>query len=111
MSLPILIFLLPIFSSFICLLCIIFNNNKVAEYVSSLLLSIASILSIFCYTKISTYTGVYNLYTWLNIGETEPTTPNNKIKDPEINELFINFLISRYSVDSFTKNIKPFSNK
>ncbi len=71
MSLPILIFLLPIFSSFICLLCIIFSNNKVAEYLSSLLLSIASILSIFCYTKISTYTGVYNLYTWLNIGETE----------------------------------------
>ena len=71
MSLPILIFLLPIFSSFICFLCIIFNNNKVAEYLSSLLLSIASILSIFCYTKISTYTGLYNIYTWLNIGETE----------------------------------------
>ena len=55
MSLPVLIFLLPIFSSFICFLCIIFKNNKIAENASSFLLTIAAILSIFCYVKINSY--------------------------------------------------------
>ena len=65
---PVFIFLLPALSSFICLFCIIFKNNKVAQNISSFFLSIASILSIYCYTKISDYTGTYELYDWLNIG-------------------------------------------
>ena len=68
MSLPVFIFLLPALSSFICLLCIIFKNDKVAQNISSLFLSIASVLSIYCYTKIIDYTGTYKLYDWLNIG-------------------------------------------
>ena len=68
MSLPVFIFLLPLFSSFICMLCIIFNNNKVAENLSSLFIGIASILSIFSYSKITTYAGNYELYNWLDIG-------------------------------------------
>ncbi|MEC8100134.1 MAG: NADH-quinone oxidoreductase subunit L [Pseudomonadota bacterium] len=65
---PVLILLLPIFSSFICFLCIIFKNNKIAESISSFLLTIGAILSIFCYLKINSYTGVYELYTWMNLG-------------------------------------------
>ena len=70
MSLPVLIFFLPIFSSFICFLCIIFKNKKIAENASSFLLTIAAILSIFCYVKINSYIGVYELYRWINIGTT-----------------------------------------
>ena len=39
------------------------------KIISSFLLTIAAILSIFCYVKINSYVGVYELYRWINLGE------------------------------------------
>ena len=67
MSLPLLIFILPLISSIICLICIIFKENRKAEVISSLIISFAAVLSIFCYLKINSFVGVYEVYNWISL--------------------------------------------
>ena len=59
MSIPIIIFLLPLLSTILCFFCIILKDNNKAEIISSILVSIAAILSIFCYLEINSFIGTY----------------------------------------------------
>ena len=68
MSLPIIIFLLPLLSTTLCFFCIILKDNNKAEIISSILVSIAAVLSIFCYLEINSFIGTYNIYNWINLG-------------------------------------------
>ncbi|MBF97074.1 MAG: NADH-quinone oxidoreductase subunit L [Pelagibacterales bacterium] len=68
---PIFIFFLPLLSTFICFLCVLFKENRKAEILSSLLISIAAFLSILCYLKINVFVGNYNIYNWINLGNIE----------------------------------------
>ena len=67
MSLPVIIFFLPLISTVLCTLCIIFKDNNKAGIISSCLISIAALLSIFCYIKLISYAGNYNIYEWLKL--------------------------------------------
>ena len=67
MSLPVIIFFLPLISTVLCSLCIIFKDNNKAGIISSCLISIAALLSIFCYIKLISYAGNYNIYEWLKL--------------------------------------------
>ena len=67
MSLPLLILALPIFSTLICLVCIIYKENRKAEIVSSSILSATALLSIFCYINIESFYGSYYIFNWVKI--------------------------------------------
>ncbi len=69
MNLVYLIVLLPLISSIICSVCIVLAEQKKAEIISSSLLFITAVLSIFCYINLDSYNGEYLIYNWLNIRE------------------------------------------
>ena len=68
MSLPIIIFLLPLLSTILCFFCIVLKDKTKAGIISSSLISIAAILSIFCYLKINSFSGIYHIYNWISLG-------------------------------------------
>ena len=63
------ILLLPLISSIFCATCVIFSQQRKAELISSMLISITAILSIFCYLNMETYLGDYLIYNWINLNE------------------------------------------
>ena len=67
MSLPVIIFFLPLLSTLLCTICILFRDNNKAGIISSCLISIAALLSIFCYVELSSYAGNYYIYNWLKL--------------------------------------------
>ena len=68
MNLPIIIFILPLLSTIICALLIILRDKNKAGTISSTIISISALLSIFCYLKLNEFAGNYNIYSWIKLG-------------------------------------------
>ena len=68
---PVTIFFLPLISTFLCLLCIIFKDNKKAGIISSVLMGFAAILSFYCYQEIESLTANYHIYNWVKIEDVD----------------------------------------
>ena len=55
MSLPLLVLILPLLGSFISAICIIGSQNKKAEYISTIFLFLAALISIYIYLNIEKF--------------------------------------------------------
>ena len=68
MNLPVIIFILPLISTIICALLIILRDKNKAGTISSTIISISALLSIFCYLKLNDFVGNYDIYSWIKLG-------------------------------------------
>ena len=69
MNLPLLVLILPLFGSLISAICIIGSQNKKAEYISTIFLFLASIISIYIYINIETLKGNFIVYNWIDFAK------------------------------------------
>ena len=69
MNLPLLVLILPLLGSLISAICIIGSQNKKAEYISTIFLFLASLISIHIYINIETFQGNFVVYNWLNFAK------------------------------------------
>ena len=71
MNLVILILLLPLLGSIFSGLCLVNSENRKAEILSTSLLFITAILSIYIYVNIETLQGTYIIYKWIELANTD----------------------------------------
>ena len=69
MNLPLLVLILPLLGSLISAICIIGSQNKKAEYISTIFLFLASIISIYIYINIETLKGNFIVYNWIDFAQ------------------------------------------
>ena len=69
MNLPLLVLILPLLGSLISAICIIGSQNKKAEYISTIFLFLASIISIYIYINIETLKGNFIVYNWIDFAK------------------------------------------
>ena len=69
MNLPLLVLILPLLGSLISAICIIGSQNKKAEYISTIFLFLAALVSIYIYINIETFKGNFIVYNWINFAQ------------------------------------------
>ena len=69
MNLPLLVLILPLLGSLISAICIIGSQNKKAEYISTIFLFLAAIISIYIYINIETLKGNFIVYNWIDFAK------------------------------------------
>ncbi len=69
MNLPLLVLILPLLGSLISATCIIGSQNKKAEYISTIFLFLAGLISIYIYINIETFAGNFIVYNWINFAK------------------------------------------
>ena len=69
MNLPLLVLILPLLGSLISAICIIGSQNKKAEYISTIFLFLAGLISIYIYINIETFAGNFIVYNWINFAQ------------------------------------------
>ena len=69
MNLPLLVLILPLLGSLISAICIIGSQNKKAEYISTIFLFLAAIISIYIYINIETLKGNFIVYNWIDFAQ------------------------------------------
>ena len=69
MNLPLLVLILPLLGSLISAICIIGSQNKKAEYISTVFLFLAALVSIYIYINIETFKGNFIVYNWINFAQ------------------------------------------
>ena len=69
MNLPLLVLILPLLGSLISAICIIGSQNKKAEYISTIFLFLAALISIYIYINIETFKGNFIVYNWINFAQ------------------------------------------
>ena len=69
MNLPLLVLILPLLGSLTSAICIIGSQNKKAEYISTIFLFLAAIISIYIYINIETLKGNFIVYNWIDFAK------------------------------------------
>ena len=69
MNLPLLVLILPLLGSLISAICIIGYQSKKAEYISTIFLFLAALISIYIYINIETFKGNFIVYNWINFAQ------------------------------------------
>ena len=69
MNLPLLVLILPLLGSLISAICIVGSQNKKAEYISTIFLFLAALVSIYIYINIETFKGNFIVYNWINFAQ------------------------------------------
>ena len=69
MNLPLLVLILPLLGSLISATFIIGSQNKKAEYISTIFLFLAGLISIYIYINIETFAGNFIVYNWINFAK------------------------------------------
>ena len=68
MGLSELVVLLPLLGSISAAICIIFDANRKAELISTSLVTVSAIISVFLFLNLDNYNGNQVVYEWLKVG-------------------------------------------
>ena len=88
MSLSELVVLLPLLGSISAAICIIFDANRKAELISTSLVTVSAIISVFLFLNLDNYNGNQVVYEWLKVGVNSSLNLSVKL-DPLSSVMFL----------------------